>query len=179
MVCKKLRGEEGLVLLKEMAAHSAEKLDRSSAEFAARFWHPDPFFSTMWRKGVQDGGVWEQSGARVRHDFLCVFPVCLMCSSGPGHVSCVWWVPGPRSLTKRQLSMKTLTWQAEQLLHASGEFHYKHKQTPRVTQFTKWSSWGAETSLTPSYLHVSNKKTSSWRVQHFPPLLLTTSKPWQ
>lgn len=31
----------------------------------------------------------------LRHGFLCVFPVCLMCSSGPGPVSCVWWVPGP------------------------------------------------------------------------------------
>lgn len=51
--------------------------------------------SGIWRRGVQERRSVRAVHKRLRHGFLCVFPVCLMWSSGPGPVSCVWWVPGP------------------------------------------------------------------------------------
>lgn len=68
--------------------HTAEKWDRLSAECAEGLWRS----ALPW--DLEERSERDVHGG-LRHGFLCVFPVCLMCSSGPGPVSCVWWVPGP------------------------------------------------------------------------------------
>lgn len=87
----------------------------------------------------------------LRHGFLCVFPVCLMCSSGPGPVSCVWWVPGPGPQHKDNTPWEPTNISGRSSSCCMHQDSFKgfslYIQTHSGTKFTKYSSWGEEIAL--------------------------------
>lgn len=100
----------------QQTAHTAEKLDRLSAECAAG----------LWRAGGEECRMEECASLARRIETW--FPVCISCVFNVQlrARACFLCVMGarPRTPTQRQHAMRThqCQWQARQLLHASGQF---------------------------------------------------------
>ncbi len=136
-----VRGSNG----EQETVHTTEKLDRLSAEWAAGLWRP----ALLWdpERRMEECG---RRHKRLRRGFLCVFPVCLMWSSGPGPVSCVWWVPGPGPRHKDSTPQETTNVSnrpGSRYTHQdsfTGFYIHTHTHRLRASKFTRQSSWEAE-----------------------------------